>query len=331
MTDRTPDDVVAKLRELDSALERRGVPSERSERVRRALEQRALEQRFAGRLRWWPALAFAAGAAVMAAVLLHEREDTKPSEAPELVEAPPLDVAPEHEPPVNEPPVNEPVRSCAPAKAGVGELAAGECVSGDGVRLSALMASRYEWAPDRVVLRSGELLFDVESRPERPLEVDSGAATIEVVGTTFVVHRDAELGWISLLEGHVRVRVGDRAAVDLREGEQLEWSQAPARKPVQARVEHDEGLAELLEEVAGLRRRGEYQAAVDRLRADQRKGWSARGRQLVSYEIGTLLERQLQDFDAACEHWADHRQRFPSGRYESIIARSMTRMGCADR
>jgi hypothetical protein len=68
---------------------------------------------------------------------------------------------------------------------------------------------------------------------------------------------------------------------------------------------------------------------VDRLRAGERKGWSARGRQLVSYEIGSLLERQLQDVDAACEHWAAHLERYPKGRYDSIIARSIARLGCA--
>jgi hypothetical protein len=330
VTDRSPDDVVAKLRELDSAFERRGVSSERSERVGRALQQRALEQRFAARLRWWPVLAFAAGAAVMAALLLSEDQSVTPDEAPrtELVER----EAPQ-KPSTDAAPVIEPSRSCAPAQLGVAELAVGECVAADGVRLSALLPSRYEWLPDRVALLSGELMFDVEPRSARPLEVVSGVATIEVIGTSFVVHQDLELGWISLLDGHVRVRVATNAAVDLREGQQLEWLQAPVPKPapLAVRIENDEGLTELLDEVAALRRRGEYQVAVDHLRAGQRKSWSARGRQLVSYEIGTLLERQLQDLDAACEHWAAHRERFPSGRYDSIITRSMARIGCEHR
>jgi mannose-6-phosphate isomerase-like protein (cupin superfamily) len=329
VTDRSPDDVIAKLRELDAALGRRGPSSDSSERVRRALEQRALEQRFAARLRWWPVLAFAAGAAVMAAMLLGE------ADKPELVEreVPSALVEPQDDgPPAKDAPVIEPAHRCPLAKLGVAELAAGECVAADGVEISAMIASRYEWGPARVVLLSGELLFDVEPRAEQPLWVVAGAATIEVIGTSFVVHHDAELGWISLLEGHVRVRVGEDEIVDLREGQHLEWppapAPAPAPVPVPVRNHNDEGLAELLEEVSGLRRRGEYQAAVDRLRAGELASWSARGRQLVSYEIGTLLERQLQDFDAACQHWAEHRERFSNGRYESIIMRSMTRMGC---
>lgn len=337
MTDRSDDDVLARLRALDEAFERRGVPSEARERMGGALQERALERRFAAKLRWWPVLAFAAGAAVMAAALLFGGERSRSSDAPVVVDETkptPIDSGAG----AVELVVDEPIRSCADAKPGVGELAAGACVVGDGVRISGLIGSRYEWADDRVVLVAGELLLDVESRPESPLTVMVGEAAIEVIGTSFVVHRDAELGWISLLEGHVRVRVGEQPAVDLREGGQLEWSAeeqaaepAPVREPAaSARRDEDEGLAELLEEVAGLRRQGEYQAAIDRLRAGDREGWSARGRQLVSYEIGSLLERQLRDFEAACEHWAEHRKRYPRGRYESIIERSVARMDCAD-
>jgi transmembrane sensor len=98
--------------------------------------------------------------------------------------------------------------------------------------------------------------------------------------------------------------------------------------PVPVVQREDEGLAELLEEVAMLRRAGEYQAAVERLRAGDRKGWSSRGRQLVSYEIGSLLERQLGDREGACAHWAGHRKRWPKGRYEAIVGRSMVRLEC---
>ncbi len=338
MTDRSPDDVLAKLRELDSAFERRGVPSDRSERIRRTLEQRVLEQRFAARLRWWPALAFAAGAAVMAAMLLHEPESPWTSETPVLAESGPTSVAPD--PTGEELSAIEPMLACAPMQEGAAELAAGECVSADGVRLSAAIASRYTWTPDRVELLAGELSFDVEPRPEQPLEVVSGAATIEVIGTSFVVHHDEEGGWLSLIEGHVRVRVGDRAAVDLRAGQRIEWPRVdgpereqatPSSRSNHASRSEDEGLAELLEEVADLRRRGEHQAAVDRLRTVDPIHWSPRAQQLVSYEIGSLLERQLHNSAAACEHWTHHRERFPNGRYDSIITRSMTRLGCADR
>lgn len=345
MTDPTPQ-IITKLRTLDAALERRELSREGRERIGHSLEQRALERRFATRLRWWPVLAFAAGALVMAMLLRSGSERTRGGDAPERVEV----VVPTD---VEGPTIAEsetPTHHCAVPTPGGGELAVGECVVGDGVRISALIGSRYEWATDRVELLAGELLFEVESRPGHPLLVIVGEAAIEVIGTRFVVHREPTRGWISLLEGQVRVRVGEQAAVDVRVGEQLEWSPpepsveidpapdpAPATAPATApdlasvRPAQDQGLAELLEEVAGLRRRGEYQAAVDRLRAGERKDWSARARQLVSYEIGTLLERQLQDFDAACRHWETHLQRHKDARHQAIIERSMARMDCTDR
>jgi hypothetical protein len=338
VTDRSPqnDDVIARMRDLDEALERRGVSNDSTQRVRVALEQRALEHRFAVRLRWWPALAFAAGAIVMAAALLHQRSpavapmhasDPASSDTPQLTERrtehAPNDVEP------RPPEFDEHTRACPSPAQGDGQLAAGACVDGDGVRITALTSSHFQWSRDLIVLRSGELMFDVAVRPERPLEVIAGEATIEVVGTSFVVHQDRELGWISLLEGHVRVGVGTRPVEDLREGEQLEWS-VPSRPAPPPMRRDDEGLAALLEEVAKLRRSGEYEAAVERLRAGDRSDWSPRSRQLVSYEIGTLLERQLGDLEAACRHWALHRERYPNGRYESIVVRSMTRMHCED-
>jgi hypothetical protein len=263
--------------------------------------------------------------------LLHLREPAGPPtiRTPELSERRADPGATEVEPRQPEPPPVEQARTCGSPVSGAAELVAGGCLAGNGVRISALTSSQFEWTSDRVLLRSGELAFDVDPRPDHPFAVIAGDASIEVVGTSFVVHQDAELGWISLLEGHVRVRVGTRAVEELREGEQLEWSafKPTAPAPVSNRRD-DEGLATLLEEVAGLRRRGEYQAAIEQLRAGDRSDWSVRSRQLVSFEIGTLLERQLGDLDAACKHWAVHRERYPNGRYESIILRSMTRMHC---
>ncbi|MEZ4453278.1 MAG: hypothetical protein R3B09_27695 [Nannocystaceae bacterium] len=62
-------DPLASLRAVDDALARREPAPEAVERVRRRLQARALERPLRERLRWWPALAFAGGAALMAGLL----------------------------------------------------------------------------------------------------------------------------------------------------------------------------------------------------------------------------------------------------------------------
>jgi len=335
---------LARLRALDQAIARRGASAEARESVRRRLQQSAVEHGFHARLRWWPAVAFAAGAITMGVLLVPEGPaERTPSTA--LTEAEPsagptADAGVAVEPTPTEP-------SCAALQPGIVRLEVDACVLGDGVRMSALLPSQLAWDGDAIELHAGEVLFDVAPRPGRPLRVASGALEIEVVGTRFVVHHDDAGGWVSMLEGHVRTRVDGGPMQDLRNDQRLEWpavsasepaptsdpAPAPARttpprasKPAAA----DEGLSELLAEIATLRRDGAYREAVERLRATDVRRFSARARQLVSYEIGTLLERQLGDAAEACRHWAEHRRRYPNGRYDAIVARSLERLRCTD-
>uniref|UniRef100_UPI001C638193 hypothetical protein n=1 Tax=Enhygromyxa salina TaxID=215803 RepID=UPI001C638193 len=89
--------------------------------------------------------------------------------------------------------------------------------------------------------------------------------------------------------------------------------------------------AELLDEIAQLRRQGAFEAALERLRAAEQPSWSRRSRQLVASEIGSLPDRHLRDIDAACVHWRAHRRRHPDGRHDASVARAMERMSCASR
>lgn len=331
-----PDDPLVRLRALDQAFARRG-PSPRSrDAVRRKLQRRAVEQPFHARLRWWPALGFAAGAVTMALLSITKSTPTERSSAPleasqhaTVTEPVPLAPVPEHEPPAM---ASE--RACAPLEPGPLTLEANACAAGDGVRVSALLPSQLERHADVIELHAGELLFDVAPRPGRPLHVTLGEVDIEVVGTRFIVHDDDGQGSIAMLEGHVRLQIGEDPARDLRGGQRLEWPvptpepATPRARPTKPRAS-DEGLAALLAEVAELRRQGAYREAVERLRASDSRRFDARARQLISYEIGTLLERQLAATTEACAHWAEHRRRFPQGRHEAIVTRSMERLGCA--
>lgn len=354
-------ELLARLRDVDEALARREPAPAAIERVRRTLEARAIQRPLRERLRWWPALAFAGGAALMGVLLVERpaRESTEegvvagidPAAALDPVAVRAVDGGPVEEPQAEARATALQTAEIAPegpqegCLARVGErmtLAAGACLEHDGVHLSAIATSSIRWQDDEVAVIRGELLFDVDPRPERPLRVRAGASAIEVVGTRFVVHHQGRSGWISMLEGHVRVRVGRGSLRDLRRGARMEWpgpdaareAGASATTTATATVDEagggDEGLRELLAEVRELRRRGAYRAAVERLREGERSGWSARGQELVSYEIGALLERQLGDTAAACAHWQAHRRRFPGGRYDGILERTTARLGCVD-
>ncbi len=336
---RTKKEPIEQLRALDRAFAQRGVSADTREAVRRRLQRRAVEQPFHARLRWWPAFAFTAGAIMMGALLLPRGDDPTPERDPlasleksDEVAEPAKAVSPPSPPAPVEPACVEPI-------VGPMSLESDACAWGDGVRVSALLPSQFTWSTDAVELRSGELLFDVSSRPLRPLHVTFGEVDIEVVGTRFIVHHDGTEGWISMLEGHVRARVGDEAPEDLRAGQRLQWPAPRAqggssskrtgtKRTPKPTTSHDDGLAELLEEVSELRRRGAYAEAVERLESSDTRGFGRRARQLVSYEIGTLLERQLGDSARACAHWAEHRRRYPKGRHDAIVARSMDRLHC---
>lgn len=327
MTDREPG-VIAKIRAVDEALARRDMSPVASERVRQTLARHAQARSLQARSRWWPALAFAAGAALMAALLLERREDGERGAVARREEAPSAGLSEVVLPP-------EP--RCDPLGTGALRLASDGCLAGDGVRVSAWAPARLERAGDRVTVQDGEVMFEVDPRPGRPLHVLAGAIDIEVVGTRFIVRQRDGAGRVSLLEGRLRVRGADGSVVALAAGEEFAWPalpQVPApptsrRRPASvAPPAADAGLAELLAEVAELRREGRYRVAVERLRAADARSWSSRSRQLVSFEIGTLLERQLGDTAAACAHWREHRERFPGGSRDEVVARSLAKLAC---
>lgn len=90
-----------------------------------------------------------------------------------------------------------------------------------------------------------------------------------------------------------------------------------------------EELSRIVAQVADLRATRQYQAAVALLRDALRQRWDRRTREVLSYELGTILSTQLHDEPAACAHWATHRDQFPEGRYARAIERAQARLRCA--
>ncbi len=87
-------------------------------------------------------------------------------------------------------------------------------------------------------------------------------------------------------------------------------------------------LRRIVDQVAELRAQRQYRAAVSLLRGALDDGWDLHTREVLSYELGTILSTQLSDRARACTHWAQHREQFPSGRYVRAIARAEKRLGC---
>lgn len=65
----------------------------------------------------------------------------------------------------------------------------------------------------RVILSSGEALFDVVHDAKRPFVVDAGSSVIRDIGTRFNVNRTTSSVRIGVLEGRVEVRRTDAATV----------------------------------------------------------------------------------------------------------------------
>lgn len=326
MTDPRNDHVGERLRALDRAIAERAIDPRAREDIRERLVREATTRPLATKLRWWPALAFAAGAALMALVQLGPREHDPPAPAAASRAA------------QASPPAPTPL-PCPPLVEGRERIAAHECRVGSDITLHATRASTLELAGDRLVLVEGELELSVDPRA-RPLHVLAGGRDIEVIGTRFLVHQREEGGWVALLEGRIRLHMPARESIMMAPGERHGWSSplAPAASPIpepeprpraRARTsDEDVQLPALLAEVATLRREGRFEAAVERLRSVDSSRWSARAQQLVSYEIGTLLERQLGDRVAACEHWRAHAAAYPEGRHARAVASALERLAC---
>ena len=84
----------------------------------------------------------------------------------------------------------------------------------------------------------------------------------------------------------------------------------------------------IIEEVRELRRRGEYERAATRLREALKGDWPTRTADVLSYELGTILARHLDDPARACSHWRRHLEKFRATRYRSQVEASIGSLGC---
>lgn len=121
---------------------------------------------------------------------------------------------------------------------------------------------------------------------------------------------------------------GERLAALGREtAEGAEGKAGRGRGRSSGAVPSSEELRRVVDQVAELRAQRQYQAAVSLLRDALRQRWDRHTREVLSYELGTILSTQLHDA-GACAHWAAHREQFPAGRYARAIDRAEARLEC---
>jgi transmembrane sensor len=186
-------------------------------------------------------------------------------------------------------------------------------------------------------LHRGLVLFSVRKRaPHEPafrILVSHGA--IEVLGTRFLVRQEAATGEVVLEEGAIRFEGAQGTALLSRAGDRLLWPPLPApvqaAKPVAPAKRGRNPSATVLDEIATLRRAHRYAAAVKRLRRALLQPAGASTREILSFELGTLLSDHLQEPEAACAHWSLHLGQFPEGRYREEIAAFLVRLRCPMR
>lgn len=91
-----------------------------------------------------------------------------------------------------------------------------------------------------------------------------------------------------------------------------------------------EDASAIIEEVSRLRAQGRFaDAAAVLRRAEAERRWDRRTAQVLSYELGEIIERHLDDEARACAHWARHAERFPGGRYDAAVRAARERLGCS--
>ena len=137
----------------------------------------------------------------------------------------------------------------------------------------------------------------------------------------------------NVAEAGANVELEEPPALPLAAGERLaaladEYKDKHAR-PSRSRAPSSEELQGIVSQIAEFRAQRKYDAAVSLLRGALNKRWDRRTREVLSYELGTILSNQLTNREQACAHWKTHRRQFKSGQYERAIERIESRLTCA--
>ncbi|MCR9159427.1 MAG: FecR domain-containing protein [Nannocystaceae bacterium] len=335
-------ELLERLAAADEALHHERMSKAASRRVARHLSREldALEQPSRGG--WMPMLTFVAGAAL---VLLFLRWSTTPT--PSIAEA--EQARPEMAVLVSG-------DDCR-AESAETTTTRGACrvtTRSPSMTIDTIDGTELEVAGRTVHLRTGSALFDVEKVRGEPIRVAVPQGEIVVVGTRFRVVVDGTRTEVELYEGALEFRDESGKVTPIFAGQLIgfggtaapvppvapavepardEAAPAPVRpsprsKPAAEHAPASSDAGPVIEEAERFRREGRYAEAATVLRDALKRRWPRRTAEVLSYELGRILERRMKDAPAACEHWQAHLKRFERSRYRARIERSMKTLAC---
>ncbi len=339
------------LRELDAELERDSMPIGARHRIELRIREHERPLPGARWRRWLPACTFAAGAALVLAVIglrvpkdaAHTVDHGASAPAGRTLEP---DGAVAAGPSFGAFAVGG--DGCHSRAADVGTEMSGDCrLVSEQMTVQVWEHAIVEAEGETVNFRSGRALFDVEpvGRGGAPVRIGVSHGVIEVLGTRFAVAQEGDGGHVDLFEGRIRFHGSDGSVVDIRPGQRHAWGDALEGEPVDAEIGGDtievlpddkpqsrrkrgaERLREYMRRVEALRSEGRFSAAIQVLREANRERWDRRTAQAVSYELAELLRLQ-GDRKAACRQLRDHERRFPDGTYDDAIALRLDTLEC---
>ena len=250
------------------------------------------------------------------------------------------------------------------------QVAQGRCTLKDealGAMLAVAGGTRLRRAADGVEVAEGSVEVDVDHGVVRsaPYQVRVSHGVIEVLGTRFTVTQRPNGGEVTLHRGSIRFRSADGRVEVLSVGQTLAWplpavvvapvqmppdpapppvkpSALTVRAPVPAPASKLEPAPpaplvqkvfdpeELLNRIAVLRSRGQFEDAVAALRSELEQAHPAPTRERLSYELGAILTLQMGDKVRACAHWRQHQGQFPGGRYDREVAQARGKLECSE-
>jgi hypothetical protein len=347
-------DLIGRLKAADTSLQEERMPRERSRRVAKRVSAELDQLSRPSRVGWIPMLTFVAGAVL---VLLFLRWSTGNTAAVAPVDTPPRPAMAVH--------VTGP--DCR-SHSGETTQVWGACslvTAGPSMRIDTVEASQLEVADRTVRLHGGSALFDVDKVQGDPVRVLVPQGQIVVVGTRFRVIVEQGHSEVELYEGRLEFHDANGEVTPIVAGQVVTFGASPSvvppsetpvvatevsaeehapapsagrskpkSKPDRARapakqpspMQHD--AAPVIEAAERLRREGRYGEAAAVLRDALTRRWPTRTADVLSYELGRLLQRRIRDEDAACQHWQRHLERFAKSRYRSRIERAMATLQC---
>ncbi len=189
--------------------------------------------------------------------------------------------------------------------------------------IKALADAEVEHTHQGLRIVQGDLHISVPPAPgagAQPVLVSGGR--VEAVASQFRVQQDASgSGSVQVGAGSVVFISAEAGPVTLAHGAKHRWTRSgPQLPPAQwskARIDREVAAA------SQARAEGKYQQARERLTQLLMAPVGESVAEILSFELGGLLERKLHDRQSSCAHWKMHQARFGGGTYNLQVEQAI--------